>query len=93
MAFLVNGAVLLRSEQSPLLFIRAESRPQTGNHLCFFRDLETSKEVILQTSEVIHGCEEREWEILKRSHPVMPSGSVDTDHSNHEREGCKKEPS
>lgn len=72
---------MLRPEGSPFLFLRVIVR---GIHDEFhqFMDLETGGLRHVSSPQVEWFAVRREWVILKRSHPAMPSGSVDTDHSN-----------
>jgi len=67
MRFLEEGAVLLRATETPLLCLGSDARPQTGNALFVFQCLESWKETWLLQSEVIHGCDHCDWEILKRA--------------------------
>lgn len=87
MRFLEEGAVLLRAEQAPLLCEKWIREGFRDRRYCVFRCLETWTRVTLGADVIVDGCERRGWEILKRSHPATPSGSVDSDHSNHE--GCE----
>lgn len=67
MRFLEEGAVLLRPRLPPLLNTACDPRPQSGNALFVFRCLESWDEVSLWQSEIIEGCVNHDWEILKRA--------------------------
>lgn len=81
---------MLRPQQSPLLFVAHLNNPD-GKFDMRFRDLETGAlrqwtyYIFDQTASL------KAWSVLKRSHPAMPSGSVDSEGSNPTKEGCVRE--
>lgn len=80
--FLEEGAVLFRAQHTPLIFEKWSRAGSRDRKYGVFRCLETWARITLGVDVIVEGCERWKWEILKRSHPVMPSGSVDEDHSN-----------
>lgn len=87
---LEEGDVVLRPQQSPLLFIAHLNDPN-GKFDMKFLDLETGAfrqwtyYIFDQTASL------KAWAVMKRSHSAMPSGSVDSEGSNPTQEGCVRE--
>lgn len=87
---LVEGAVVLRPEGSPLLFIRVVMKG-VQDEFCQFRDLETGKIRLVVYHQIDWFAERRGWTLLERSHPAIPSGSVGLRRKQPDETGCVRE--
>lgn len=88
---LVVGSVVLRPERSPLLFMHVVVK---GGYTEWheFRDLETGRFKRISSPQIDWLAERSGWELLERSHPAIPSGSVGSEGSNPTKQaGCVRE--
>jgi hypothetical protein len=84
---LAEGDVVLRPQQSPWLLVhRHDDRSQLE-----FRDLETGRQLYIFCRPFDQFAERRGYQLLERSHPAMPSGSVGLRRKQPDETGCVRE--